>query len=187
MSDFKDFHKVKNMLFNVSKLKKGLEEVLKIKNYDSANKIKDFAAICLNRIPGKPESTKGNYARGVYWTKPDRSGRSFRRDQGRRKPHSAILPTAARMGRRAGIQILNSPGRASGNRAGGHENERCMENHEAAVPGRKQRHGSRGTEQCECRQQERRSSIAEPQRGDRAQRRARCDAEQSGISQRISD
>jgi len=29
MSDFKDFHKVENMLFDVSKLKKGLEEVLK--------------------------------------------------------------------------------------------------------------------------------------------------------------
>jgi len=37
MSDFKDFHKVKNMLFNVSKLKKGLEEVLKIKNYGQRN------------------------------------------------------------------------------------------------------------------------------------------------------
>ena len=37
MSDFKDFHKVKNMLFNVSKLKKGLEEVLKIKNYGKRN------------------------------------------------------------------------------------------------------------------------------------------------------
>ena len=81
MSDFKDFHKVENMLFNLSKLKKGLEEVLKIKNYDSANGIKNFAAICLNQIPGKPESTQGNYARGVYWTKPDHSGKETVRDK----------------------------------------------------------------------------------------------------------
>jgi len=58
-----------------------LEEVLKIKNYDSANGIPNFAAICLNQIPGKPESTKGNYARGIYWTKPDHSGKESARDK----------------------------------------------------------------------------------------------------------
>ena len=81
MSDFKDFHKVTNMLFNVSKLKKGLEEVLKIKNYDSANDIPNFAAICLNQVPGDPASTKGNNARGVFWTKPDESGKEVSRDK----------------------------------------------------------------------------------------------------------
>ena len=81
MSDFKDFHKVKNMLFNVSKLKKGLEEVLKIKNYDNANDIPNFAAICLNQVPGDPASTKGNNARGVFWTKPDESGKEVSRDK----------------------------------------------------------------------------------------------------------
>ena len=81
MSDFKDFHKVKNMLFNVSKLKKGLEEVLKIENYDSANGIPNFAAICLNQVPGDPASTKGNNARGVFWTKPDESGKEVSRDK----------------------------------------------------------------------------------------------------------
>ena len=81
MSDFKDFHKVKNMLFNVSKLKKGLEEVLKIKNYDSANGIPNLAAICLNQVPGDPASTKGNNARGVFWTKPDESGKEVSRDK----------------------------------------------------------------------------------------------------------
>ena len=81
MSDFKDFHKVKNMLFNVSKLKKGLEEVLKIKNYASANDIPNFAAICLNQVPGDPASTKGNNARGVFWTKPDESGKEVSRDK----------------------------------------------------------------------------------------------------------
>ena len=40
------------MHFDISKLKKGLEEVLKIKNYDSANGIPNFAAICLNQFLG---------------------------------------------------------------------------------------------------------------------------------------
>ena len=62
MDNFKDFHKVKDMHFDIPKLKKSLEEVLKIKNYDSANGIPNFAAICLNQIPGDSESTKGNNA-----------------------------------------------------------------------------------------------------------------------------
>ena len=69
MTDFRDFHTIKDLKFDVKKLQESLDQVLKLKKYDSANKIKDFAAICLNQIPGKPESTKGNYARGVYWTK----------------------------------------------------------------------------------------------------------------------
>ena len=81
MNNFSDFHTVKGMNFDIEKLQQGLKEVLKIKNYDSANGIKNFAAICLNQIPGKPESTKGNYARGVYWTKPDRSGKEAIRDK----------------------------------------------------------------------------------------------------------
>ena len=80
MVDFKDFHKVDNMYFDIPKLKKGLEEVLKIKNYDSANGIPNFAAICLNQIPEDPSSTKWNKSRGVYWTKPDGSGKEVSRD-----------------------------------------------------------------------------------------------------------
>ena len=80
MVDFKDFHKVKDMHFDILKLKKGLEEVLKIKNYDSGNDIPNFAAICLNQIPGDPDSTKGSNARGVFWTKPDGSGKEVSRD-----------------------------------------------------------------------------------------------------------
>ena len=81
MNNFNDFHTVKEMKFDIDKLQEGLKEVLKIKNYDSANGIKNFAAICLNQIPGKPESTKGNFARGVYWTKPDQSGKEAVRDK----------------------------------------------------------------------------------------------------------
>ena len=52
MLGFKDFHKVENMNFDIPKLKQSLEEVLRISNYDNANAIPNFAAICLNQIPG---------------------------------------------------------------------------------------------------------------------------------------
>ena len=80
MVDFKDFLKVENMHFDIPKLKKGLKKVLEIRDYDSANGIPNFAAICLNQIPGDSSSTKGNNARGVYWTKPDQSGKEVSRD-----------------------------------------------------------------------------------------------------------
>ena len=81
MSKFEDFHKVEDLRFDILKLKKGLEEVLEIKNYDSANGVPNFAAICLNQIPDNPDSTKGNNARGVFWTKPDGSGVEVERDK----------------------------------------------------------------------------------------------------------
>ena len=81
MNAFKDFHKVENLHFDILKLKKELNEVLKIKNYDSANGIPNFAAICLNQIPGNIDSTKGSNARGVFWTKPDSSGKEVSRDK----------------------------------------------------------------------------------------------------------
>ena len=81
MNSFKDFHTVKDLKFDVKKLQEGLKQVLKIKNYDNANGVKNFAAICLNQIPGISESIQGNYARGVYWTKPDHSGKESARDE----------------------------------------------------------------------------------------------------------
>ena len=81
MTNFNDFLTVKNLKFDVHKLQESLKKILKIKKYDTANGIKNFAAICLNQIPGNPESTKGNMARGVFWTKPDQSGKEVVRDQ----------------------------------------------------------------------------------------------------------
>ena len=81
MTDFNDFHKVNDLEFDISKLKSGLNEVLKVKKYESANGIPNFAAICLNQIPGAPNSIKGNNARGVFWTKPDSSGKEVSRDK----------------------------------------------------------------------------------------------------------
>ena len=37
-------------------------------------------AISLNQIPGDENSIKGNNIRGVYWTKPDESGKEVSRD-----------------------------------------------------------------------------------------------------------
>ena len=80
MNAFKDYHKVENLHFDILKLKQGLNEVLKIKNYGSPKGITNFAAICLNQIPGKPDSIEGSNARGVYWTKPNHSGEEVSRD-----------------------------------------------------------------------------------------------------------
>ena len=80
MINFNDFHTIKDLRFDISKLQSGLSEILKTKNYDSAHGVKNFAAICLNQIPGDPNSTKGNNARGVYWTKPNHDGNEVARD-----------------------------------------------------------------------------------------------------------
>jgi len=81
MSIFQDFHTVKDLKFDVNKLQSSLNDILSRKKYNTANGIKNFAAICLNQIPNKPESIEGNNARGVYWTKPDSSGNEAIRDK----------------------------------------------------------------------------------------------------------
>ena len=80
MNNFQDFHTVKDIKFDIKKLQTALNEVLKIKNYGSPKGITNFAAICLNQIPGKPESIEGSNTRGVYWTKPDATGKEVSRD-----------------------------------------------------------------------------------------------------------
>ena len=81
MDTFKDFHKVENLHFDILKLKKGLNEVLKIENFDNANGIPNFAAISLNQIPGDSDSIKGSNVRGIFWTKPDSTGNEVSRDK----------------------------------------------------------------------------------------------------------
>ena len=70
-----DFHKVENLKFDIAKLQNALKTVLKRKSYDDAAGTKYIAGISLNQIPGKPESTKGESVKGIYWTKPDSSGK----------------------------------------------------------------------------------------------------------------
>ena len=74
-----DFQKQK-IKFDINKLKKACDDVLKIKGFDTSLGIPHFAGISLNQIPGDPESTKGNNIRGVYWTKPNSSGKEMQRD-----------------------------------------------------------------------------------------------------------
>jgi hypothetical protein len=40
-----------------------------------------YHPISLTQIPGDPDSIKGNKARGIFWTKPDKSGKEVTRDQ----------------------------------------------------------------------------------------------------------
>ena len=81
MNNSRDFNTVPNLKFDLSKLQEALKQVLKIKKYDDAGGISNFGAICLNQIPGNPDSVKGNYARGIYWTKPDHTGKEAARDK----------------------------------------------------------------------------------------------------------
>jgi len=75
LNSHKDFYKIEGVKFDVLKLRSALKEVLSRKSYDDAAGTKYIAGICLNQIPGKPESITGDNVKGIYWTKPDGSGK----------------------------------------------------------------------------------------------------------------
>ncbi len=75
-----DFQK-QEIKFDINKLKKACDDVLKIKGFDTSLGIPHFAGISLNQIPGDPESIKGHKIRGVFWTRPDSSGNEVQRDE----------------------------------------------------------------------------------------------------------
>ena len=77
--NFDDFKK-QDIRFDISELRNACDEVLKIKGFDTSLGIPHFAGISLNQIPGDPESITGNKIRGVFWTKPDSSGKEVLRD-----------------------------------------------------------------------------------------------------------
>ena len=81
MAKSDNFHTLKDLKFDPKKLQEALKKVLHIKKYDDAGGISNFGAICLNQIPGDPDSTVGKNARGVYWTKPDHTGKESIRDK----------------------------------------------------------------------------------------------------------
>ena len=74
-----DFHK-QDIKFDISKLRTACDDVLKIKGFDTSLGIPHFAGISLNQIPGDPESTKGKNVRGIFWTKPNGTGKEVQRD-----------------------------------------------------------------------------------------------------------
>ena len=78
--NFSDFQK-QDVRFDISKLQNAYKEILKIKDFSGVKGISNFSAISLTQIPGDPDSIKGNKARGVFWTKPDQSGKEVVRDQ----------------------------------------------------------------------------------------------------------
>ena len=75
MEQFKDFRKVDTLKFDIAKLRKALDQVLSRKSYDDAAGTKYIAGISLNQIPGDSDSAKGENVKGIYWTKPDSSGK----------------------------------------------------------------------------------------------------------------
>ena len=75
MNNFNNFHTVKDLKFDIIKLRTALKQVLSRKSYDDAAGTKYIAGIALNQIPGNPESIKGENVKGIYWTKPDNSGK----------------------------------------------------------------------------------------------------------------
>ena len=77
---FNDFQKQK-ISFDINKLKEAYKQVLKIKDFQGVEGVTNFGAISLTQIPGDPDSIKGNKARGVFWTKPDQTGKEVIRDQ----------------------------------------------------------------------------------------------------------
>ena len=78
-SQLNDFQK-QDVTFDINRLKEACDQVLKVKGFDTSLGIPHFASISLNQIPGEPDSIKGNNARGVYWTKPNSSGKEVSRD-----------------------------------------------------------------------------------------------------------
>ena len=71
--DFSDFQK-QTIHFDIDKLQDAYNQIVKIKKFEDAG-VTNFGAISLTQIPGDPDSIKGNKVRGVYWTKPDKSGK----------------------------------------------------------------------------------------------------------------
>ena len=76
--NFKDFQK-QDFKFDITKLQEAYNQLEKTNKFADLG-ILHFGAICLNRIPGDPDSIKGHEARGLYWTKPDQSGNEVSRD-----------------------------------------------------------------------------------------------------------
>ena len=78
---FNDFQKQEDIMFDIIKLREALKQVVEKKGFDDAEGIRHFGGISLNQIPGDPESTKGKNVRGIFWTKPDSSGKEVLRDK----------------------------------------------------------------------------------------------------------
>ena len=77
---FQDFYQVPDLKFDINKLRDGLDQILKKSKYHTLG-ITNFHAIPMNKIPGDDSSIQGHNVRGVYWTKPDETGKEVKRDK----------------------------------------------------------------------------------------------------------
>ena len=73
-----DFQK-QDIKFDIARLQQSYKEIIKTKKFEDAG-VTNFGAISLTQIPGDPESIKGSNARGIFWTKPNQSGKEVSRD-----------------------------------------------------------------------------------------------------------
>ena len=76
---FEDFYEVPNLKFDIDRLRKDLEIILKEKKFNTPG-VTHFGAIPLNQIPNDKDSINGNKIRGKYWTIADESGKEVSRD-----------------------------------------------------------------------------------------------------------
>ena len=76
---FDDFYEVPDLNFDIAKLRKDLDEILKSKKFNSPG-VTHFGAIPINQIPNDTSSISGNNIRGKYWTIADESGKEVARD-----------------------------------------------------------------------------------------------------------
>ena len=77
--NFNDFQK-QDLKFDINELQNAYNELLNISGFVDIDGVSNFSSISLTQIPGDPNSIKGNKARGVFWTKPDSSGKEEMRD-----------------------------------------------------------------------------------------------------------
>ncbi len=76
---FDDFYEVPDLNFDIVKLRKDLDKILKSKKFNSPG-VTHFGAIPINQIPNNTSSISGNNIRGKYWTIADESGKEVARD-----------------------------------------------------------------------------------------------------------
>ena len=76
---FEDFYQVPDLKFDIARLRKDLNIILKNKKFKTPG-VSHFGAISLNQIPNNKDSIEGNNIRGQYWTIADESGKEVSRD-----------------------------------------------------------------------------------------------------------
>ena len=69
-----------DICFDVGKLQDALREVDSRVARQSPLDKRDINAICLTQIPGDPNSITGGNVRGLFWTRPDSTGKEVQRE-----------------------------------------------------------------------------------------------------------